>query len=340
MEAYNLKASPVPIRWHVSLPIFAAEAFLRSQGAEYGWIGGTDKDGMLRCVLPYTAIHKTGFHMIRFQTGTVPLLRVLSLEEEKSFLNSAVEHFRSTGVDLIIPSGNHAIFQTYPDSASAAPYGTFVNDLTQGEEALEKEIRKTYRQNIRKALAEGVEIKSGPEYRSISYDLVAETLKRSGASFKNRNEYELMLEELGEHVKIFVAEHKGTVQACMVAPFSKFSAYNCYAGTRPHPVLGSMHLLHWEAMKQFRALGVKQFDFQGVRIDPVKGSKQEGIANYKKGFGGRFVRGFLWKSPIRPFKSLAYSIAVRLLKGGDIVDQEGRKLVSEELVRDSVADHK
>ena len=73
-------------------------------------------------------------------------------------------------------------------------------------------------------------------------------------------------------------------------------------------------------------MGVKRFDFQGVRIDPEKGSKQDGIANYKKGFGGEFVKGYTWKYALRPLKAVGYSLAVRLLMGGDIVDLERHKL--------------
>jgi lipid II:glycine glycyltransferase (peptidoglycan interpeptide bridge formation enzyme) len=115
----------------------------------------------------------------------------------------------------------------------------------------------------------------------------------------------------------------------MVAPFSEHSAYNCYAGTKNEPVLGSMQLLHWEAMRHFRTMGVKRFDFQGIRIDPEKGSKQEGIAMYKKGFGGQLVKGYTWKYSLRPLKAMGYSVAVRLFKGGDIVDLERHKLVNE-----------
>ena len=88
-----------------------------------------------------------------------------------------------------------------------------------------------------------------------------------------------------------------------------------------------MHLLHWEAMRRFRQMGVKQFDFQGVRIDPEEGSKQEGILNFKRRFGGRLLQGYVWKYAFRPIKSAAYDVAVRLFKGGDIVDVERHKLV-------------
>jgi hypothetical protein len=324
----HLKAHPLDFRWHAGLPIYASETFLAAEGDPFGFLGGSDEQGNLQCVLPYTIIRKPGLHMIRFKTQTIPLMEELSLDTEKGFLANVVEYFRSTGADVIIPSGNTAIFRTYPEGAAAAPYGTFVKDLTKPETVLLSEIRKTYRQNIRKAEAAGVQIKCGPEYLDVSYELVSTTLQRSGSKFKSYADFKRRVQALGEHVRIFVAEHEGAIQGCMVAPFSQHTAYNCYAGSRPEPVLGAMHLLHWEAIRQFKALGVQRFDFQGVRINPDKGSKQEGISNYKQGFGGDLIQGFLWKYPLRPLKSIAYSVGVRLLMGGDIVDQEQTKLAA------------
>jgi hypothetical protein len=326
-EVTELKATPIAIEWHSALPIYASEVFMKSLGDEYGWIGGIDQRGKLRCVLPYTVIRKPGFQLVRFRVETIPMEENLGLDEERLFLNSTMEYFRSVGADMIIPSNNTAIFRTYPDGAQPAPYGTFVNNLSQTEAMLFSGVRKTYRNNIRRAMKAGVQIKSGMEYLDASYQLVAETLKRSGADvIKNYHDFKGSVESLGKNVKIFIAEQEGVIQGCLVSPFSAYGAYNWYCGSKPEPVLGSMHLLHWEAMLQFRAMGVKRFNFQGVRIDPAEGSKQEGILNYKKGFGGEMVRGFMWKYPFRPLKSAAYSFAIRLLKGGDIVDQEQHKL--------------
>ncbi len=154
----SLIAAPAEIEWHSGLPIYASEEFLKSEGGEFGWIGGTNHTGVLRCVLPYTVIRKPGLRMIRFQTETISLQEEISLEEERIFLNGVVKFFRTAGADIIIPSGNHAIFRTYPDAAIVGPYGTFVNQLDRTEEALMGEVRKTFRQNIRKATAAGVQI--------------------------------------------------------------------------------------------------------------------------------------------------------------------------------------
>jgi hypothetical protein len=326
----NITARQIAIEWQPGLPIYASEPFLRADGGQYGWIGGTDAAGALVCVLPYSIIRKPGLRMVRFRTATLPMAGELDVQDERSFLNSAVEHFRKTGADMIIPSGNTAIFRTYPDDAEVAPYGTFIKDLTEPADVLLSTIRKTYRQNIRKAVAAGVEIKCGPEYLATCYDLIADTLKRSGSHFMGHADFARRIAALGDHVKVFVAEHAGVVHGCMVAPFSEHTAYNCYAGSRPEPVLGAMHLLHWEAIRQFSAMGVKRFDFQGVRINPDKGSKQEGILTYKQGFGGAFIQGYVWKYPLRRLKAMAYSVAVRLFMGGDLVDVEHRRADSRE----------
>jgi Acetyltransferase (GNAT) domain len=320
------RVHPAEIHWLPDMPVYASKEFLESEGDSFGWIAGSNAGGRLLCVLPYTIIRKAGLQMVRFKTQTIPVQAELSLEEEKVFLASVVGYFRSAGIDIIIPSGNTAIFRTFPDGAAAAPYGTFIKDLTKSEPVLLSEIRKTFRQNIRKAVAAGVQIKSGFEYLDVAYELVAATLKRSGSKFKTYADFKQRVMALGTQVKLFVAEHDGVVQGCMVAPFSLHTAYNCYAGSLPQPVLGSMHLLHWEAIRQFRGMGVMRFDFQGVRIRPDKGSKQEGIFHYKQGFGGDMFQGYLWKYPLRPLKSAVYSLGVRLLMGGDIVDQEHGKL--------------
>lgn len=323
----NLTATEIQIQWHSALPIYASESFLRAVGDQYGWIGGEDSTGSLRCFLPYTIIRKAGFSLVRFRTAVIPLAGDLGLDEEKSFLTSVVEHFRLMGAGMIVPATNAALFQTYPEGAAAAPYGTFIKDLEKPEADLFNEIHADYRKKIRSAIKAGVEIKSGEQYLEAAYSIVSNTLKRSGADvIKNSEDFKKSVLSLGESVKIFVAEYQGVLHACLISPFSKYSAYTFYGGTIPEPQKGAMHLVHWEAMRQFREMGVRQFNFQGVRVNPEQGSKQEGILTFKQRFGGRLVQGYMWKYSLCPLQSTIYSVAVRLLKGGDIVDQEHHKL--------------
>src|SRR6266403_244348 len=109
-----MRATAVKIDWHPGLPIYASEAFLKTVSDEYGWIGGIDGFGKLRCVLPYTVVRRAILRMVRFRVETISMGPELSVEEERSFLNSAVGFLRSTGADLIIPATTNTIFRTYP----------------------------------------------------------------------------------------------------------------------------------------------------------------------------------------------------------------------------------
>src|ERR1039457_2299780 len=86
-----------------------------------GWGGGGR-----RATLPLRAAqhHDSNTRLagwLRFRMAAIPFgAAELALDEEKSFLNDAIRYFRSTGSDIIIiPSGNTAVFRTFPDGAAA-----------------------------------------------------------------------------------------------------------------------------------------------------------------------------------------------------------------------------
>jgi hypothetical protein len=323
-----MKLESIPIDWNAGLSIYASQPFLKAVSDECGWLGGMDEAGALRCILPYTIVKKGPFRMVRFRTETIWLKEEIPLDEEKKFLNKVVDFFRSTGADIIIPATTNAIFRTFPDGALAAPYGTFIVDLSQAEESLLSGLHSSHRRKLRLARKEGVEVRSGIEYLDVAYQLVRDTFKRSQMGFMDYEAFTRYICGLKDNVKILVAEHGGTVQGCVVVPFSNHCAYYVYGGSIPEPVAGATTLLHWEAMRLLRGLGVKQYDFVGVRINPEEGSKQAGLTQYKRGFGGRLVQGYMWKCALHPLKYVAYAAGVRFLRGGDIVDQERHKLES------------
>jgi hypothetical protein len=324
----SIRAIPVGIDWNPGLSIFASEQFLKAVGDEYGWLGGSDDSGKLRCILPYTIIQKAMVRMVRFRVETIPMEEVFSVEQEISFLDSVVEYFRSIGAGLIIPATTNTIFRTYPHGAIAAPYGTYIIDLSQPEETLWGNLHSKHRNVIRNAIKKDVRVLSGMEHANTAYRLVRDTFKRSALPFMDYHDFMRMVRGLGQNVKIFVADHKQVVQGCAVIPFSNKSAYYVYGGSVPEPLTGAMNLLQWEAIRYFRGLGVKRYDFCGVRINPEKGSKQASLMMFKERFGPQLFQGYMWKCSLSPVKSILYSLAVRLFRGGDIVDAERHKLTT------------
>jgi len=324
----SMKAIPIPINWHPGLSIFASESFLKAVGDEYGWLGGIDDSGKLHCILPYTIIRKAIFRLVRFRVETIRLEDKFDIQEEKSFLSSAIEYFRSIGADMIIPATTNTIFRTFPDGATVAPYGTYIIDLTQAEEIIWSNLNSSHRRKVRLAMKQGVQIRNGLEYLKTSYDLVQDTFKRSKLGFMGLEEFKRYVLGLNDNVRIFVADYQGTMQGCTVVPFSEHSAYYVYGGSIPEPITGATNLLHWEAMRRFREIGVRRYDFAGVRLNPEKGSKQEGLSQYKQRFGGQLFQGYMWKYSLRRLGFFLYSLAIHLQRGGDIVDAERHKLKS------------
>ena len=317
---------PIPIDWSPQLPIFASEPFLKAVGDEYGWLGGVDYSGTLRCILPYIIVKKTLLRMVRFRVQTIAVSDGFSVEEEKLFLKSAMDYFRSIGADVVIPATTNAIFRTYPPGADAAPYGSYIIDLSAPEDKLWRNIGRIYRQNISSAQRDGVSIQSGLNYLEPAYERIRDTFKRSKMPFMSLKSFERFLIGLGENGKLMIAHYQGVLQSCVAYAFSTHCAYAVYAGNVSDQHQGANKLIYWEAIRLFKQLGVARFDFVGARINPAKGSKQEAINLFKKRFGTTLIQGYIWKYPLRPIKSKVYSCAVRLLRGGDIVDHERDKL--------------
>ncbi|HOQ59912.1 MAG TPA: GNAT family N-acetyltransferase [Vicinamibacterales bacterium] len=321
-----MHVAPIEIRWNPELPVFAKEEFLRAVGDEYGWLGGFDEPGSLRCFLPYTIIRKGTLRLVRFRVETIPCAGGLAVEEERAFLNGVVDHFRRQRADIIIPGANNAIFRTYPDGADAAPYGTYVIDLRQPEEVIWRRVDRITRQNITTAQRDGVSIREGLEFLEPAYDLVRETFSRSKMGFMSRASFIRFAEGLGEQGRLFAAHYKGEPQSYCLFGFSTHSAYAIYAGNVSRQHQGSNKLLYWEAARRFRELGVAALDFAGARIRADKGSKQDGINAFKRRLGAGLIQGYMWKLALRPWRASVYAVGVRLLRGGDIVDQERHKL--------------
>jgi hypothetical protein len=321
-----IRAEPIKLQWDPSLPVFAKEEFLKAVGDEYGWLGGIDESGEVRCILPYTIVRRAGLRLVRFRIETIPLGAGLEMSEEKSFLNSVVQHFRNTRADIIIPPTNNTLFRTYPDGARPAPYGSYVIDLRNPEDILWRNVSKTTRHNITAARKDGLCIREGMDLLDPAYDVIFETFRRSKLTFMSREAFKRFAVALGENGKLLMAEHQGVAQSYALFAFSTPCAYWIYGGNIHGLHQGAMKLLQWEAIRLFRSLGVRKFDFFGARINPPKGSKQEGINLMKKHLGATLSEGYMWKYPLRPWRAQVYSMAVRMLRGGDIVDQERHNL--------------
>lgn len=323
-----MNIAPLEFQWQPHYSIYASPGFLAAVSDEFGWLAGGGANRQPRFILPYTIVRQLGVRMVRFRVETIRTQpSVDDTHEEHAFLTACLGWFKSHSADVIIPASTNTLFRTFPQGARAVPYGSYVLDLTQSEEQLWSRVHAKHRNVIRSAEKKGVRVISGLEHASAAHELIAETFRRSAMPFMDRSRFERMIQGLGDYVRVFVALCGEELQCCAVIPFSRHSAYYAYGGTTASPVTGASNLLQWEAIRHFMALGTQRYDFCGARIDPEPGSKAARLMMYKERFGGNLLKGYLWKYPLRPFKAAIYNLGVRLLRGGDIVDQETRRLV-------------
>jgi hypothetical protein len=323
--------------WSEDQPIFASDAFLRSQSPEYGWLVGA-RDGLPWFALPYTVQRKAVFRFLRFQTAPIALEAAARSadqagEAEQDFLDSLPAFLRrNLGADFIAQPPNWALFARCPAGSIGAPFGSYRLDLAPEEPALWKAVHTNHRNVIRIARRSGAQVERGPQWRDAAYRLYADTLGRSHMAVEPRAEFEHVLDAMGGHAEIHVVLAGGVPQGSVVTFFSRHRAYAIWAGSLAGGLRGSVNLLYWEILLDMKSRGARTWDFVGARLKVEPGSKLEGIQRFKAHFGTTLVEGRLWKLPLRPFRAAAYEAIRRMRnwrsagRGGDIIDQERARL--------------
>ncbi len=217
----GMRVEPVQLGWDEHLSICGSQAYLKAVGDEFGWLGGFDDLGQLRCVLPYTIMCRSFLRLVRFRVETIPIKGALGLEQEKDFLDAAGKWFRKIGCHVIIPASNNTLFRTYPKPAVVVPYGSYIVDLRQPEEIMWNNVHSKHRNVIRNAIKKGVRIESGIECIEIAHKMIRRTLERSSLRFMNYSKFYDYVRSLGNNVRILMAIYQGVPQGCAVVPFSQ-----------------------------------------------------------------------------------------------------------------------
>src|SRR5215472_17559628 len=215
MNSRIVKATRIEMSWHEGLSIYSSEAFLKTVSDQYGWIGGMDEHGNVLCVLPYSLIRKSIFRLVRFPVETILIQPDLTIDEERVFLNFAMQHLRSEGTHLVMPATFNTVFRTFPEGACAAPFGSYVIDLAPSEESLWDNVHSKHRNSIRSAQKRGVTIHTGSDQLETAYRLTRASFWRSakGTLGKARqymkNDFEAFKRQtasLGNNAVVFVAK--------------------------------------------------------------------------------------------------------------------------------------
>lgn len=167
-------------------------------------------------------------------------------------------------------------------------------DLSKSEGEIMKNMRKGTRYEIRKAVTEGIVVKSSTDPGSIKefFDLQIQTSKRQGFvpfSYKFLFEQFKIFSMAGSAVLYSAKfENKLLAQAFIIF-YGSEAVYHYGASTtegRNHP---GAYLIQWEAIREAKRRGMKRYNLWGVSPEEQKNHRFYGISIFKRGFGGNDI---------------------------------------------------
>lgn len=197
--------------------------------------------------------------------------------------------------------GEQNLYLTIPRVLRRAvePEWTWRVSLEPDEGAMLAAMHEKHRYNVRLAQKRGVRVSQcfGESVRQEHSDafwlLLQETAKRQGIVTHPESYYETML-RVFDHMSdvkclLYLDEREGAPCAAAIVVYYGDTATYLHGGSahtqRQHM---APHLLHWTAMRDAKAAGMRWYDFGGVSLEDDE-QRWSGMTRFKQGFGGEAV---------------------------------------------------
>lgn len=197
-------------------------------------------------------------------------VRVSPLIQEDNTLPFKKAKFRSAPVHLVNPER------------------TWVLDITQSEEDILKNMKKSTRYEVRRIEKAGIEVEMGNDKEDLErfWALHLETVKRHGFVPFSKDSTEKELYAFGENAQIFSAyTGQDDFYSSSVILYDKHAGYYHQGASLPHKLPFSYATL-WAAILHAKRQGCTEFNFWGVCEETDKTHPWYGLSKFKRGFGG------------------------------------------------------
>jgi lipid II:glycine glycyltransferase (peptidoglycan interpeptide bridge formation enzyme) len=197
------------------------------------------------------------------------------------------------------------------------PKYTLILDLNKSEEELLKQMHQKTRYNIRLAQKKGVKVLVDNSRINDFFALLHKTSKRQKVKFFDRNYFKKLLEL--DLAKLYLAEYQGRIVAANIMIFWHRSATYLFGGSdHEYRQVMAPHLLQWQAVRDAKQFGCRQYDLWGAVPTGVKGPEQKwaGVTRFKQGFDPQAeIIEYLgtYEKDYQSFKLRAYRGLKRLL---------------------------
>ena len=200
------------------------------------------------------------------------------------------------------------------------------------EEEVQADFHQKWRYNIRVAQKKGVEVKiCGKEMVPAFADLMLTTGVRDGFVTRQPEYFAAMLDNLGEHCRLYMAFHEGQPIAGTLAIHYGDKVWYLYgASSNEHRNLRPNYLLQWEMIRWAIETKCRIYDFRGVSGDVSEDNPLYGLYRFKKGFGGDFTEfvgemDLVLNKPVYAFVEKSTSIFKELRKTAYLIKNRNKK---------------
>lgn len=225
-----------------------------------------------------------------------------SLDENRqdnafAVLSEGIRHLQPGTAFIRVEPGNaqrHVIDSgRFLKSIDLNPHRTVVLDLNRSEDELSAAMKPKTRYNIKIAERDGVEVRvlsELPVDASGSDPLRASAL-RAGIRTYSRGYFNALLKFFSDserHIqaRCYAAYHDGDILAAVIIIFYGTTATYLFGGASGiKRQMMPNYLIHWQAIRDAKAMGCSRYDFWGVETDPKH--PWYGFSTFKLGFGGR-----------------------------------------------------
>jgi lipid II:glycine glycyltransferase (peptidoglycan interpeptide bridge formation enzyme) len=228
--------------------------------------------------------------------------------------------------------GDFALSQGFtppPDNLNfedTQPRFVFLLDIAgKTEEEVFAGFHQKWRYNIRLAQKHGVVLRvfgtALPETRETLPQALEDfsrimrvTGNRDGFSVRPKAYFARILEEMGEHARLYMAYYEGVAIAGVLPIQYGDKTWYLY-GASDNAQRNKMpnYLLQWAQIRWAVAGGSRVYDFRGVSGDLDENGPHYGLYKFKKGFGGDFTEfAGEYTKTLRPLASQSIDLAMRL----------------------------
>lgn len=309
--------------------------FEQNSGFKTGFIHHDNK-----IFMPFRIYHKWVFNFMQIMYPPMCKGERLGHEEERVFLNKAVEVLKSEKkYHRIIQPYVWDVFYAYPDNAVSCPFGQLYSELdNKTMEEIFNEFSPKYRNAIRKvsSFQNAVSVRHNTQELQAFYEVYKDVHARQNVYYDTIQHFERMQQYLGKDNFLLTNLYFNDIlEGGAIVSYTSKEANYLYGGAKnPTQQNGSIKLLQYEIIKFLKNKQVKKYIWGGCRLSDVTGTKQQGMQEFKLRFGAKVKKGYLWKLDINSTYCLIYDWMIatqQRLKGQkpvvDVIDYEKNREV-------------